>query len=205
MDADTNLKVIVADSSLEAAASLAAFLSVHGLQARAVDDGGDAIIAAEDWPADGAVVATCIDGVSALEVARHLRQSFGPAFRLIACSSAPGDGKRLDAAGFDRVVARTAAPEEIVAALSAEGLGLVMRSVAQSVRRMDLLIVLGHSLLGARQAAASEANRDRARRIVRLVEADIERLPIPKERERLHRELEALAERVRPEARFSFR
>jgi len=199
-------RVIVADASPEAAAALAAFLGGHGLEARAVDDGGDAILAAEDWPADRAVVSTRLQVVSAVDVARHLRQSFGPAFRLVAYGSGmrPGDRERLDAVGFDRVVPRTAAPEEILAALSSEGLSLVMRSVAQTVRRMELLIVLGHSLLGARQVAASEANMERARRIVRLVETDIARLPVARERDRLHRELEALAERVRPEARFKF-
>jgi len=153
------------------------------------------------------VLASPLNGVSAFEVARHLRQSFGPAFRLIAYSSWSGesDRARLDAAGFDRVVPRSAPPEEVLCALSEEGRQLVMRSVAQTVRRLELLVVLGHSLLGARQHAASAANTERAQRIVRLVEGGIGRLPLPKERERLERELEALAERVRPEARFSLR
>jgi CheY-like chemotaxis protein len=199
-------KVIVADASLEAATALAALLTGQGLEARAVDDGGEAIVAAEEWPADRAVVGTAIAGVAAIDVARHLRQSFGTAFRLVARASRsdPGDRERLDAAGFDRVVPAAAAPEELVAALSSEGLSLVMRSVAQTVRRMELLIVLGHSLLGARQVAPSQANMERARRIVRLVETDIEQLPLPRERTRLRRELEALAERVRAETSFSF-
>ncbi|HEX4782105.1 MAG TPA: hypothetical protein VH301_15185 [Usitatibacter sp.] len=199
-------RVIVADVARGAAEELSAFLESRGVEARAVYDGGDAIIAAESWPASGAVLASPLPGVSAVDAARHLRESFGPGFGLVAYPAAvDGDAELLKRAGFDRVVPRKEPPEKVFEALSDAGRALVMRSVAQSTRRIELLIVLGHSLLGRRQLTPSSANEERARRIVALVESDIARLPGHKERERLTRELQALAERVRLDPSFQLR
>jgi CheY-like chemotaxis protein len=196
-------KLIVADGKLAHAEESAAFLGRHGYETRAVDDGGDAILAAETWPADGAIISLPLASIPGLEVARHLRQSFGPSFRLVAF--APGaDGAALRPllhAGFDQVVA-SAGPESILAALGEATRVLVERSMQQAVRRIELLVVLGHSLLGPRQRPASAANVERVCRIVKLVERDIAQLAKPKDRERLTRELKALAERV-PDPRLT--
>jgi len=196
-------KLIVADSRLGHATTIADYLARHGFDARAFGDGGDAILEAESWPADGAVLSTALPGVSGLDAARHLRQSFGPSFRLVACAPAVDTASlaRLTAAGFDQVVA-SREPHSILAALGEATRLLVARSMQQTVRRIELLVVLGHSLLGPRQHAASEANVERVGRIVQLVGRDVARLEMPRERERLTRELGALAERI-PDTRVT--
>lgn len=196
-------KLIVADSHLPRAEALAAFLAPHGFEARALADGGEAIVVAETWPADAAVLSIPLAGVSGLEVARHLRQSFGPSFRLVACSPTNDSNslQHLATAGFNQVVAFPE-PASILAALGEKAQLLVVRSMQQTVRRIELLVVLGHSLLGLRQHTATPANVERVGRIVVAIDRDIARLELPKERERLQRELNALAERI-PDPRMT--
>lgn len=190
-------KLIVAHAELGRAEADAAFLAGHGYQTRALDDGSDVILAAETWPADGAVLSIPLASISGFDAARHLRQSFGPSFRLVACSTAVDDAvqRRLINAGFDHVVASTE-PQSVLDALGEATRVLVARSMRQTVRRLELLVVLGHSLLGSRQHPPLAVNVQRVARIVSLVERDIAHLDLPKERERLARELGALAERI---------
>ena len=196
--------MIVADADIAQAEAAAAFLARHGFEARAFDDGGEAIVTAEAWPADAAVLSVPLASVSGIEVARHLRQSFGPSFRLIARSSgSDGAARRLMDAGFDTIVASEAAePQRVLAALGDATRPMVVRSMQQTVRRIELLVVLGHSLLGSRQRQPSGVNVERVSRIVKLVRHDIAELDLPRERERLHRELQALAERI-PDERIT--
>lgn len=193
----TPSKLIVADSELARAERVAVFLSEHGFEARPLVDGSDAILEAESWPADAAVLSIALPGVSGLDVARHLRESFGPSIRLVACSPAadPNAMRRLVTAGFDEIVG-SPEPQSILDALGPATRALVERSMRQTVRRIELLLVLGHSLLGSRQRPPAAANVERVGRIVALVEDDIARIDIPRERDRLMRELGALAERV---------
>ena len=196
-------KVLVADGHLRHAESIAGYLSDHGFDTRAVSDGGEAIIVAETWPADAAVLSIPLASVSGTDVALHLRESFGSRFRLVACSPV-ADGassERLANFGFDDVVL-SGRPDSILLALGQTTRLLVERSMRQTVRRIELLVVLGHSLLGSRNRASLPENIVRVSRIVKMLDRDIAALALPKERERLSRELAALAERV-PDPRIT--
>jgi CheY-like chemotaxis protein len=196
-------KLLVADDHLPRAESIAAYLSEHGFETRAVDDGGEAIIVAETWPADAAVLSIPLASVPGTDVALHLRESFGSSFRLVACSPMADStsSERLAAFGFDEVVL-SGRPDSILLALGQTTRLLVERSMRQTVRRIELLVVLGHSLLGSRNRASLPENVVRVSRIVEMLERDVAALALPKERGRLARELGALAERV-PDPRIT--
>ena len=196
-------KLLVADGHLPHAQSIAAYLSQHGFETRAVNDGGEAIIVAETWPADGAVLSISLASVSGTDVALHLRESFGSSFRLVACSPVAdhASSERLATFGFDEVVL-AGRPDSILLALGQTTRLLVERSMRQTVRRIELLVVLGHSLLGSRNKTPLPENVVRVARIVKMLDRDIAALALPKERERLSRELGALAERV-PDPRIT--
>ena len=131
-------------------------------------------------------------------MAGRLRESFGSEIRLVAYSrwDTPADKERMRRAGFDRVVARTAPPVDVLSALSDEGKLLVMRSANETARRLEILLDLGVALVAISRAgvsiAESASRLERVHRIVGSVDEALKRLPLLEERVRVAQKLAEL-------------
>jgi DNA-binding response OmpR family regulator len=196
-------RVMVVDENGGHADDLAFFLGRRGFEVRTAGEQGDAIVLAQSWIPDAAVVATPLAGAAAFPLARHLRDSLGPELRLVAMSewTAAADHERLAQAGFDRVLARYARPEELLEALSAPTRRLALELVRASERRMELVIALGHATLDS-PLMRNEATRERVlgnvRRLVAILDRDWPHLPAGEVRDRFRSRIEALARRAGP-------
>jgi CheY-like chemotaxis protein len=78
-------------------------LNLSGFEARECPDGPTALVAAREFQPQACIVDIQMPGMDGCEVARRLRDEFGPSLLLIALSALVGDDheERVRAAGFD--------------------------------------------------------------------------------------------------------
>jgi len=110
------LNVLIADDNLDAAESLATWLSLHGHEVRVVHDGDEAVAAFASDPAEVAILDISMPGLSGYEVARQMRRGFPD--RLMTLIAVTGRGQDKDrvearAAGFDHHFTRPVEPEQL--------------------------------------------------------------------------------------------
>jgi CheY-like chemotaxis protein len=111
--ASVQKRVLIVDDNVDAASSLAMLLETIGHETCVAHDGRAALDAAERARPDIALLDIAMPGMSGFEVARWLRQRFGPALRIVALSGfgQDEDGQRALEAGFDLHLVKPVDPE----------------------------------------------------------------------------------------------
>jgi CheY-like chemotaxis protein len=198
----TDGRVMVVDEAADIACGLASFLGRHGFEARAASDPGDAVVLAQTWLPDAAVVGMPLANGAGLRLARHLRDSLGPDLRLVAVSpsDAAGERERLRGAGFDRVLARSAAASEMLGALSPPTRELVERAALANARRIEIVIALCETMLALPRTQVGdsyERTRWNVHRLIAILKRDCPCLAPGEARDRLARSIFALELRMR--------
>jgi len=198
-------RVMVVDDLPGNADSLAEYLRSQGVDARPTYDPGDAVVLAHAWLPDAAVVGMPLANGAGFPLARHLRDSIGPELKLVAVSrwTAAPDRERLERAGFDRVLACSAAPDEVRRVLSEPTPRIVEDMVRASVTRLELMIELCYSML-ERPPSRDDESRMRVyrsvHRLVDILHRDCPRLPAGEPRQRIGSRItvleKAIAERL---------
>ena len=189
-------RVMVVDDLPDHADALAEFLGRKGAQARPVYEAGDAVVLAQTWLPDAAVLGMPLANGAGFPLARHLRDSLGPDLKLVAVSrwTAAPDRERMTHAGFDEILPRSVDPEVVWTAVAAETARLVEESVRSNVRRMEIVISLCHSMLDT--STRDEERRARmlwnVHRLVEILHRDCPRLPAGESRERIASRIAAL-------------
>ena len=98
---------------------MAQLLEREGHEVHVADDGVAALIEAERRLPDAAVLDVGLPFIDGIEVAHRLREEHGDGLRLIACIRCDDDGTRakIEQAGFDVVLTKPAAVDELLAAV----------------------------------------------------------------------------------------
>ena len=96
-------RVFVVDDNHDAADTLGMFLEMEGYQVRVAYDGDEAILAADEFHPDVALLDIGLPGKDGYEIARHIREDRDDDVMLIAVTgyASPDDVARAHAAGFD--------------------------------------------------------------------------------------------------------
>jgi len=182
-------RVMVVDDLPGNADSLAEYLAREGAEARAAYDATDAIVLAHAWLPNAVVLGMPLADGGGFPLARHLRDSLGPGLKLVAVSrwTATPDRERMERAGFDRVLRRSAPPDEVRSALSERTSLLVEDMARASVRRLELILELCYSMLD--RPFRDEETRVRVywnvHRLVEILHRDSPRLPAGEPRQRI--------------------
>ena len=106
-------RILVADDNRDAANSLANMLKLSGHEARIVYDGQEALLAAQAFQPDVALIDIGMPRLNGYEVARGLREFAGDRRMLLVALTGwgqPDDKRRSDAAGFDWHLVKPADP-----------------------------------------------------------------------------------------------
>lgn len=193
-------RVMVVEDLPGNADSLAEYLGRQGVEARAAYDPADAIVLAHAWLPDAAVLGMPLADGGGFPLARHLRDSLGPGLKLVAVSrwTAAPDRARLERAGFDRVLPRSASPDEVRLALSDRTSLLIEDMVRASVQRLELILDLCYSMLD--RPFHDEETRVRVywnvHRLVEILHRDCPRLPAGEPRQRIANRIAVLEKSV---------
>ena len=109
-------RVLIADDVRDSADTVALLLAEKGYDTRAVYDGNAVVELADQWAPHCAVLDLSLPGMSGFECARHLREKFGAAIRLVAYTGwgAAGDRAKAIDAGFDAVVVKPADAVDLI-------------------------------------------------------------------------------------------
>lgn len=96
-------RVLVVDDNTDAADSLATLLGVMGYEVRTAYDGPEAIVAADEFAPEAALLDIGLPRLSGYDIARHLRSSRGEDVLLVAITGwgQDDDRRRAREAGFD--------------------------------------------------------------------------------------------------------
>jgi CheY-like chemotaxis protein len=108
-------RVLVVDDQLDASASLAYLLTLHGHRAKAVSSGLSALAAVDGFTPDVCLMDIRMPGMSGYELADRLRRAFGPGLRLLAVTgelSAAADPRAAEL--FEQVFAKPLDMDELL-------------------------------------------------------------------------------------------
>jgi signal transduction histidine kinase len=113
-------RILVVDDNADAAQSLSMLLELEGHATRVANDGACALRAAAGFLPDTVFLDIGMPGMNGYEVARHLRDAYGPSLRIIALTGwgAEEDRRRAHAAGFDHHLVKPVDPAMLGAALA---------------------------------------------------------------------------------------
>jgi len=201
----TPARVMVVDDLPENADALAEFLGRKGVAARAAYEASDAIVLAQTWLPDTAVLGMPLANGVGFPLARHLRDSLGAQLTLVAVSrwTAAPDRERMARAGFDQVLPRSVDPEVVWTAVISATAGLVQEAVRSNVRRMEIVISLCHSMLDS--PTRDDERRTRMfwnlHRLVEILHRDCPRLPAGEPRDRIAGRVAVLEKAIAARAR----
>ena len=111
--------VLIVEDNDDVAESLAVLLEIAGHETRVVGDGLEALREAQRWLPDAVVLDIGLPLLDGVEVARRLRQRYGEAIRLIACSACAdcGTQQRIAQAGFNVILTKPASPNALLTAI----------------------------------------------------------------------------------------
>jgi signal transduction histidine kinase len=112
-------RILVVDDNADAAESLSMLLELEGHATRVAHDGAGALRAAAEFLPDAVFLDIGMPGMNGYQVARQLRETYGPALRIIALTGwgAEGDRRRAHAAGFDHHLVKPVDPAMLGSAL----------------------------------------------------------------------------------------
>ena len=198
-------RVMVVDELPGHADALSEYLGRNGVEARPAYEASDAIVLAESWLPDAAILGMPLANGTGFPLARHLRDSLGPELRLVAVSqwTAAPDRERMTHAGFDQVLTRSATPEELLAAVSSGTSRLVRELVRAKVRRLEIVIALCYSMIDfpAREPQRRIRASSNVRRLLEVLQRDCPRLPAGEPRDRIAARIAALERAVEERAK----
>lgn len=111
----SELRVLVVDDNQDAADSLAMLLEMDGHLSRVAHDGVQALVLAETFAPEVALLDIGLPGMDGYELAGALRERLGPSLLLVALTGWSGDDARTQALarGFDVHLTKPADPLEI--------------------------------------------------------------------------------------------
>jgi CheY-like chemotaxis protein len=111
--AEPGLQILVVEDNKDTADSLAMLLQVWGHAVRTAHDGWSGLKAARSFRPQVVFLDIGLPGLDGYEVARHLRQEFGPGIRLVAMTGygQEEDRRRALESGFDAHLVKPASPE----------------------------------------------------------------------------------------------
>jgi CheY-like chemotaxis protein len=115
-----SLQVLVVEDNKDAADSLAMLLELWGHQVRTCQDGATGLTAARQTPPAVVLLDIGLPGMDGYEVARRLRQEFGPAIRLVAMTGygQEENWQRACDAGFNAYLVKPADAATLAALLA---------------------------------------------------------------------------------------
>jgi DNA-binding response OmpR family regulator len=115
-------RVLVVDDNEDAADSLATLLDVMGYQVRTAYDGPEAILAADEFQPEVALLDIGLPRLSGYDIARHVRQKRGRGVLLVAITGWGQDEDRRKAreAGFDHHFTKPADFDELLGLIDKE-------------------------------------------------------------------------------------
>ncbi len=115
------LRVLCVDDNRDAADTLGVLLELVGYRARVCYDGASALVAADDFRPDAAILDLSMPGMSGDELGRRLRQTeWGRALPLVALTALSGEDARdrTTAAGFDLHLVKPINPDRLANVLA---------------------------------------------------------------------------------------
>jgi two-component system OmpR family response regulator len=115
------LRVLCVDDNQDAADTLGVLLELVGYQARVCYDGASALIAADAFRPDAAILDLSMPGMSGDELGRRLRATeWGRALPLVALTALSGEDARdrTTAAGFDLHLVKPINPDRLANVLA---------------------------------------------------------------------------------------
>ena len=115
------LRVLCVDDNHDAADTLGVLLELVGYRARVCYDGASALVAADDFRPDAAILDLSMPGMSGDELGRRLRQTeWGRALPLVALTALSGEDARdrTTAAGFDLHLVKPVNPDRLANVLA---------------------------------------------------------------------------------------
>lgn len=123
--------VLVVEDNQDGRDTLKLLLMLHGCEVEVAADGVEGVRKGMDRPPRAAVIDIGLPGMSGYEVAWQLRSLFKRNILLIAYTAHanPSDHERAKQAGFDLLVAKGTAPEELLRLLTL-GTNLPMKKPA---------------------------------------------------------------------------
>jgi len=129
-------RVLIVEDNEDLAETLAALLESAGHESRTVNDGLEALREVQRQMPDAVVLDIGLPSLDGIEVARRLRQRYGQALRLIACSAfADCDmEQRITRAGFNVILTKPASLDEMLDAIDGPS---VRRQPSEERRRHD--------------------------------------------------------------------
>ena len=115
-------RVLVVDDNEDAADSLATLLDVLGYSVRVAYDGPDAIVAADEFRPDAALLDIGLPKLSGYDIARHMRNTRGEGVLLVAITGwgQEDDRRKARDAGFDHHFTKPADFDLLMALLQQE-------------------------------------------------------------------------------------
>jgi two-component system OmpR family response regulator len=120
MEGVSRFRVVCVDDNRDVAESLVLLLSLVGFEARAYHDGSTALSEAATFRPHAGVLDLNMPGMSGYELARRLRELFGPRLFLMAVTAVgdPDADRRAAEAGFDLRLTKPADPAQLLAVLT---------------------------------------------------------------------------------------
>jgi DNA-binding response OmpR family regulator len=120
--AGAHARVLVVDDNEDAADSLSTLLQVLGYTVRVAYDGPDAIVAADEFRPDAALLDIGLPKLSGYDIARHMRASRGDEVLLVAITGwgQEDDRRKARDAGFDHHFTKPADFDLLMALLEQE-------------------------------------------------------------------------------------
>jgi DNA-binding response OmpR family regulator len=119
---EAHSRILVVDDNEDAADSLATLLGVLGYAVRVAYDGPDAIVAADEFKPDAALLDIGLPKLSGYDIARHMRASRGDGVLLVAITGwgQEDDRRKARDAGFDHHFTKPADFDLLMALLEQE-------------------------------------------------------------------------------------
>lgn len=115
------LRVLCVDDNRDAADTLGILLELGGYQTRVCYDGPTALVAADDFRPDAAILDLTMPGMDGDELARRLRATeWGHTLPLVALTALSGDDARArtTSAGFDLHLVKPVHPDRLANVLA---------------------------------------------------------------------------------------
>jgi CheY-like chemotaxis protein len=109
-------RVLVVDDNCDVAHTLSVLLEICGHEVMALDDGLAALFEVQRRLPDAVILDIGLPSLDGIEVATRLRQRYGHAMRLIACTGYSDDciRRRMTQAGFDVILTKPAPADELI-------------------------------------------------------------------------------------------